>query len=111
MTRRRISLYFSPINIKEAMWLIVNFFIYLTGWRKRNTYHRDNFELNWPVKKIAGAVATPSARSGLYILLKALNIKNVAPHNFLNSFILNASEKLSKIFFRLFPMLAVFKGS
>jgi perosamine synthetase len=74
MTRRRISLYFSPINIKEAMWLIVNFFIYLTGWRKRNTYHRDNFELNWPVKKIAGAVATPSARSGLYILLKALNI-------------------------------------
>jgi hypothetical protein len=44
-------------------------------------------------------------------VLKALNIKNVAPHNFLNSFILNASEKLSKIFFKLFPMLAVFKGS
>ena len=44
-------------------------------------------------------------------VLKALKIRKVAPHNFLKSFILKASEKLSKIFFRLLPILALFKGS
>ena len=44
-------------------------------------------------------------------VLKALNIKKVAPHNFRNSLILNAATKLSNIFITLFPILAEFKGS
>ena len=37
-------------------------------------------------------------------VLKALKIKNVAPHSFLNSLILKASTKLMYIFFRLLPI-------